>query len=97
MTLEAEIAATKARLAAAESARDSTRPYGTQDKYRESCSLVEALALQLERLKAGQLMARFGISFDGRQYQYGSRRYARLAEAVSYAKLHLGLPAADTE
>jgi hypothetical protein len=27
----------------------------------------------------------------------GNRRYERLANAVSYARLQLGLPAADTE
>ena len=67
VTLEADIAATKARLLAAESSRDSARLYGTQEKYRQSCSLVEALVREVERL----------------------------AEAVSYARLHLGLPAAD--
>jgi hypothetical protein len=94
VTLEADIAATKARLLAAESARDSARLYGTQEKYRQSCSLVEALVREVERLV---LMNRFGIRFDGVQYQYGDRRYERLAEAMSYARLHLGLPAADAE
>jgi len=97
VTLETEIAATTKRLADAESARDSLRLRGTQDKYRQSCSVVAALALQLERLKAEQLMARLGITFDGTHYQYGTRRYQSLAEAVSYARLHLGLPAADSE
>jgi hypothetical protein len=38
-------------------------------------------------------MAKLGITFDGRHYHYGSRRYQRLADAISYARLQLGLPA----
>ena len=50
MTLETEIDAARARLATAESARDSLRLRGTQENYRRACALVEALALELERL-----------------------------------------------
>ena len=36
-----------------------------------------------------------GSSFDGSRFSVGSRSYARLADAVSYARLLLGLPAHD--
>ena len=40
-------------------------------------------------------MAELGIGFDGSYYWCGSRSYARLPDAVSYARLLLGLPALD--
>ena len=43
-----------------------------------------------------QVMAEFGISFDGSRFWCGSRSYAQLADAVSYARLLLGLPAHDS-
>jgi hypothetical protein len=48
------------------------------------------IAAAKERLEK---MASLGITFDGRQYHYGSRRYQRLADAVTYARLQRGLPA----
>ena len=51
VSLETDIAETKDRLAAAESSRATWRRSGMQDKYLESCSMVDALALQLERLE----------------------------------------------
>jgi TPP-dependent indolepyruvate ferredoxin oxidoreductase alpha subunit len=80
MTLEADIAATRKRLAKARAARDTSK--------------IEALALELARLEK---MAHLGISFDGQQYRYGSRRYQQLGDAVKYARLQLGLPAADPQ
>jgi len=80
VTLEADIAATRKRLAKATAARDTSK--------------VDALALELARLEK---MAHFGISFDGHQYHYCSRRYQRLGDAVKYARLHLGLPDADLQ
>jgi len=51
MTLQEEIAALQARIAKAESERDTWRTSGMQEKYLEAYSLVEALELQLERLR----------------------------------------------
>ena len=51
MTFDAAIAAIKARLATAESGRDTWRLSGMQEKYLESCSMVEALELQLEQIE----------------------------------------------
>ena len=48
---DAEIAVLKARLAKAESERDTWRAAGNQESYLEACSMVDALALQLERLE----------------------------------------------
>jgi len=48
---EAEIDVLKARLAKAESDRDTWRAAGHQESYLEACSMVDALALQLERLE----------------------------------------------
>jgi hypothetical protein len=80
VSLEADIAAARKRLARARSARDTAS--------------VDALALELARLEQ---MAQLGIRFDGQQYHYGSRRYQRLGDAVKYARLQLGLPAADPQ
>ena len=102
MTLEADIDATRKRLTDAESVRRACHK-----KYLESCSTIYVLVQELEQLHkaranaqahgagARRLMAEFGIRFDGKAYWCGSRSYPRLAEAVSYARILLGLPAAD--
>jgi hypothetical protein len=46
-----DIAALQARIARAESDRDSWRAAGIQEKYLEANSTVEALGLQLDRLR----------------------------------------------
>jgi hypothetical protein len=51
MTLQEEIVAVQARIAKAQSERDTWRTSGMQEKYLEAYSLVEALELQLERLR----------------------------------------------
>jgi hypothetical protein len=51
MTLQDEIAAIQTRIAKAHSERDTWRASGMQEKYLEAYSLVEALELQLERLR----------------------------------------------
>src|SRR6185369_8114304 len=48
--LEEEIAGLKWRLARAESDRDTWRVAGVQENYLGACSMVDALALQLDRL-----------------------------------------------
>lgn len=51
MTFQEEIAALQARIAKAESDRDTWRISGVQENYLEAYSRVEALELQLERLR----------------------------------------------
>ena len=51
MTFHEEIAALQARLAKAQSDRDTWRTSGMQERYLEAYSRVEALELQLERLR----------------------------------------------
>lgn len=101
--LEADIDATRKRLAEAESIRRSCRK-----KYLESCSTIYALMQELEQLHrarasalashgagARRLMAEFGIRFDGKVYWRASRSYPRLGDAISDARLTLGLPGLD--
>lgn len=57
MTLKDEIAAIQARIAKAQSERDTWRTSGMQEKYLEAYSLVEALELGLERLRQEGLRA----------------------------------------
>jgi hypothetical protein len=49
-----EIAVLKARIAKAESERDGWRAAGRQEKYLETYLMVEALELQLDRLRKGR-------------------------------------------
>ena len=59
MTFQEDIAAMQVRIAKAESERDSWRVSGMQEKYLEAYSMVEALELQLDRLRqAARLGAR---------------------------------------
>ena len=51
MSIREEITALQARIAKAQSERDTWQGSGMQEKYLEACSLVEALDLQLERLR----------------------------------------------
>jgi hypothetical protein len=51
MSSQEDIAAMQVRIAKAESERDSWRVSGMQEKYLEAYSMVEALELQLERLR----------------------------------------------
>lgn len=41
-----------------------------------------------------RLMSELRITYDGRQYLYGSHRYDRFEDAASYARLHRLQPAA---
>ena len=50
-SFETAIAATEARIAKAESERASWRLSGSQEKYLEACSMVDALELQLDGLR----------------------------------------------
>lgn len=47
----AEIAALKARLAAAEAQRNALRNVAPLEKYREACALVDALERELAKLE----------------------------------------------
>ena len=101
--LEADIAQARERLGAARSARDASHK-----QYLATVLTAEGVARELERLEKSraaaqsaasaeseQLMAEFGISFDGSRFWIGSRSYARLADAVRYARILLGLPVQD--
>jgi hypothetical protein len=106
-----DIAAMQVRIAKAESERDSWRVSGRQEKYLEAYSMVEALELQLERLRQAappvaartdetlpegeRLMAEFSIAFNGRHYLYGPYRYDHLADAVNYARLQGANPSSE--
>ena len=57
ITLRDEIAALQARIGKAKTDRDTWRTSGVQEKYLEAYSLVEALELQLERLRQEGLRA----------------------------------------
>lgn len=57
MTLQREIAALQARIAAAHAERDGWRATGMQEKYLEAYSTVEALEVQLEALRQEGLRA----------------------------------------
>ncbi len=49
MTFEQDIAALELRIPLEEEKRDAWRVAGSEEKYLEGCSMVEALELQLER------------------------------------------------
>jgi hypothetical protein len=103
MTLKDEFAVLTGRVAKARADLAAWQAAGTQEKYLEAYSTVEALELQLEQLRqAGlslneeALMAEFSISHNGRQYQYDRYRYDLLEDAVDYAKLQRStLPGSD--
>jgi hypothetical protein len=55
MTLKEEIASIQAKITKAEAERDTWRTSGLQEKYLEACSMVDALEVQLERLRQAGL------------------------------------------
>lgn len=57
MTLHEEISAMQERIARAEAERNGWQGSGMQEKYLEAYSMVEALQLQLDRLRAAALPA----------------------------------------
>lgn len=57
MTLHEEITALQERLVRAQTERDGWHASGLREKYLEAYSMVEALELQLERLRASALPA----------------------------------------
>lgn len=57
MTLQQEITAMQERITKAEAERNGWQASGMQEKYLEAYSMVEALELQLERLRAAALPA----------------------------------------
>lgn len=50
-----DIAAMQERIARARVERDTWRASGMEEKYLEACSMVEALEIQLDRLRQGSL------------------------------------------
>jgi hypothetical protein len=112
MSSREDIAAIQVRIAKAESERDSCRGSGRQEKCLEAYPMVEALELQLDRLRKAppsvakrdetlpereRLMAEFSIAFNGRHYLYGSYRYDHLSDAVNYARLQRANPSAGEQ
>ena len=65
MTLHDEIAALRARIAKAESVRDTWRASGRQEKYVEAWCAAEALELRLEQLRQEGLRASMKNSAGG--------------------------------
>jgi hypothetical protein len=57
MTLHDQIAALRARITKAESARDAWQASGSQEKYIEAYCVAETLELQLEQLRQEGLRA----------------------------------------
>lgn len=57
MTLHEEITALQERIVRAQAERDGWRGAGLRERYLEAYSMVEALELQLERLRACALPA----------------------------------------
>jgi len=51
MSFNKDIAIIRARLIKAQSDRDTWRLTGSREKYLESCSLVDAMELELDRLR----------------------------------------------
>lgn len=54
MTRREEISALQERIARSETERDAWRSSGLQEKYLEAYSMVDALELQLDRLRASR-------------------------------------------
>lgn len=50
MTFEEDVAALERHIESEEAKRDSWRAAGSQERYMEACSMVDALELQLEKL-----------------------------------------------
>jgi hypothetical protein len=111
MTFKEDIAALRHRIAKAESDRDTWRASGMQEKYLEAYTQVEALELDLDRMRQQglrtvteneprtereRLMARYSITYNGRQYQYDRYRYDALTDAVDYARIQRGRPGGDS-
>ena len=92
-TLREKIAALRLRIGDAESQRDGWRAAGSQEKYLEAYSLVEALEMQLSSLEqstrtvAQTVSPELSIRYDGRSYHYRGYRYDRFLDALSYARV----------
>lgn len=96
MTHLEKMAELEARLASAETERDTWRTSGMQEKFLEAFSRADALTLQLDAMRLARPaeesvpeMTKLGVHFDGRQYRYRDYRYDRLEDALAYARLEL--------
>lgn len=95
MTFQEEIAELQARIGAARAERDAGQAAGVQQNYFEACHRVEALEGELEGLRqqglrafaTQKVMTELGIALRDGTYQIRGRRFARLADAVSWARL----------
>jgi hypothetical protein len=61
MSSREDIAAIQARISKAESERDGWQVCGRQEKYLEAYSMVEALELQLDRLRKNVCSHKRGV------------------------------------
>lgn len=92
-TRREQIAELRLRISSAETQRDGWRAAGSQEKYLEAYSLVEALEVQLSSLEqsmpavAQAVSPELSIRYDGRSYHYRGYRYDRFLDAVSYARV----------
>lgn len=93
MTLREKLAALRLRVRAAESQRDGWRAAGSQEKYLEAYSMVEALEAQLSSLEKSTRevvapdVGELSIGYNGRSYHYRGFRYDRFMDALNYARL----------
>ena len=75
---------------------DALRQEGLRSSARNDARFSDADSADPADDRA-RLMARFSITFDGRQYQYDRYRYDRLEDAVSYARLRRATPSSEDE
>ena len=97
----------RARLAKAESDRDTWRAARLQENYLAACSMIDALDMQIAQLEGvarataeaadpadapARQAAELCITFNGRHYGYRGYRYDRFSDAVDYARLDRSCP-----
>jgi hypothetical protein len=95
VAFQEEVAQLQARLADARAERDTAQASGQQEKYLHACFRLQALERQLEDLgqdgrrasASEDVMAELGITLRDGAYCVGASSYARLEDAVAYARL----------
>jgi hypothetical protein len=94
MTLQDEIARLRTRIAAARAERDAAQGSGAQSRYLDARHRLEGLERDLEALRreghralaSHGAMAELGIRLDRGLFCVGGARYARLEDAVKFAR-----------
>jgi len=95
MTLQEEIDALQARIAQARAELDAGQASGMPEKFYDATFRLEALERELEGLRQQGLrafashdaMSELGITRRDGVYCVGTATYARLEDAVTYARL----------